>query len=498
MASPLSYGQCLREIMKAHHISVQELARKMGYRSATSLVRILKDQTSVSSIERFHRQFRLLFNWLLPPVDIQRLSDSLRYTQLGADGYQLHCAMERLIFQSDLTPDHYPALLSYSPALGSLLPHASAPFSSLDQLIQFYSCTSGVEILMINTQMQEICSAFSRLVRFSKKARTIRHFFVLQDEPSFASNCIASILPLLSENAYEGYYCLPSNQKPYDFLRQHSLIVVRFATEAGEVRTHVLVPTAQGQLSICSLPGSELFDFCSALTAQLMAHLCPIKSSVMPEADAQGMLELSERYLLEESGRSFCALEPDLCLACVHTDILIDALHDGTGLHLVPGNPLHSRLVEIHNARFENMHHKTPPTYFVHSQQAMLRFARTGHLSDHLFGMRDFTPEERIRILTQILQSCRENPAFHMRFLQEESRLSEYEFISFGDLGVQISSAYTDYHAACHREALITLSSFTQAFEDYYMHTLLPNHCLSEEASLAFLQSLIDGLNAQA
>lgn len=498
MASPLSYGQCLREIMQAHHISVQELARKMGYRSATSLVRILKDQTSVSAIERFHRQFRLLFNWLLPPVDIKRLSDSLRYTQLGSDGYLLHCAMERLVFQAGLTPDRYPALLSYSPALESLMPHASAPFSSLDQLIQFYSCTSWVELLMVNTQTQEICSAFSRLVRFSKKARTIRHFFVLQDEPAFASGCIASILPLLGENAYEGYYCLPSDQEPYAFLRQHSLIVVRFAAETGEVRTHVLVPTAQGQLSICSLPGSELFDFYSALTAQIVTHMCPIKSSVMPEADAQGMLELSERYLLEESGRSFCALEPDLCLACIHTDILIDALHEGMGLCIVPGNPLHDRLVEIHNARFENMHHKTQPTYFVHSQEAMRRFARTGHLSDHLFGMRDFTPEERIRILTQLLQSCRENPAFHVYFLLEDSRMSEYEFISFGGLGVQISSAYTDYHAAHHKEALVTLASFTQAFEDYYVHTLLPDHCLSEEASLAFLQSLIDALQSQA
>ena len=168
------------------------------------------------------------------------------------------------------------------------------------------------------------------------------------------------------------------------------------------------------------------------------------------------------------------------------------------GLRILPGNPIHSRLVEIHNVRFENMHRKTQPSYFIHSQEAMRRFARTGHLSDHLFGMRDFTPEERIRILTQILQSCRENPAFHMRFLLEDSRMSEYEFISFADLGVQISSAYTDYHAAYHKEALVTLSSFTQAFEDYYMNTLLPDHCLSEEESLAFLQSLIDALQAQA
>lgn len=496
VSSPLSYGQCLREIMQAHRISINELARKMGYRSATSLVRILKDETSVASIEKFHHQLQLLCDWLLPPTDVARLNNALRCAQLGAEGYRLHTAMEELLFQSAVTPDCYPSLLSYSPALCSLTAHASAPFSSFDQLIQSYEHANWVEVIMINTATREISAAFSRLLRFSQKARTIHHYFALEDTPAAVCSSMAAILPLLSEPAYEGYYCLPAERELYDMVRRQSLIAVRFEMEQGNVRTHLFVPAGEGQLSVCALPGGDLFDFYSAFTEPLAARMRPVKTSTVPEDGAQNLLELTERYLLEESERSFFAFQPDVCILCIPTDILLDALREGTGFGLPMAHPMLRRFVEIHNARYDNIHHKPQATYFVYSRKAMRRFARTGHQCDHFFGMRDFTVDERICILERLLQSCCENPSFHVYFLRDDARMPECEFIGFGGMGVQISSAYTDYNAAYHKESLVMFPAFTQAFEDFFVHTLVPEYCLPSEDSQAFIRELIDELKA--
>lgn len=494
MTTPQSYGECLREIMQLRRITINDLTRKMGFRSSTSLMRILKDETSAQNTRKFHDRFRLLHNWLITPSDVDRLNAALKYTLLGRDGFLLHRAMEQFFFRSPASSSPYPSLLTFSPALQDFTAHASAPFSSLEQLIQFYEHTTHLDVIMLNTTTPEICSAFARLVRFPAPTRSIRHYFSLAQSAADVSSAVAAALPLLNEPAYEGYYCLPEDAESCAFLSHHRLILVRFEQENGEVRTHLFVPVAPTHLSVCAFSGSELYDFYSALTVHLTAHMHPFKSPTAACNAQRSLLELCERHLLEETARTICALEPDPANYCIPTEILRRTVSEGIGIGLPMDHPMVEQFVQTHDARYENIHRKTQPTYLVFPQDSLCRFVSTGHQSTHFFGMRDFTPEERIEILSRLIQSCHANPGFHLHVLRSDVCAPEYRFVSFGDLGVMLSSAHSSYDASTYKEALLTLPTFLSAYETYFIDTLIPDFCFSQDESLALLQRFIDQL----
>lgn len=496
MNLPQSYGVCLRRIMSAHHITISDLSRKMGFRSSTSLVRILKDETSADNVRKFHERFRLLGSWLITPSDVEQLDIALKYNQLGHEKFLLHSAMRRFFFRTRTPSALYPSLLTFSPALQNFSPHASAPFSSLEQLIQAYEHAAQLDVIMFNAATPEICSAFARLVRFPARMRSIHHYFALKESVADISFAVAAALPLINEPAYEGYYCLPEDAESTAFLSAHSLILVRIEQEAGDVRTHLFVPTSPAQLSVCAFAGSDLYDFYSALAGQLASRMHPLKAPTSASAAPCSLLELTERHLLEESQRAICALEPDPANYCIPTEILRHAVIEGEGIGLSMDHPMIEEFARVHTARYLNIHQKNQPTHLVFPQDTLRRFARTGHQSAHFFGMRDFTPEERVTIFSRLIASCRENPNFHVHMLRCSVVSPEYRFVSFSDLGVMLSSAHSSYDAATHKEAVLTLPQFLESFESYFIDTLIPECCLSQEESLAFLQQLTDELQS--
>lgn len=498
MSTPLTYGECLRDIMHAHHISINDLTRKIGFRSTTSLMRILKDETSAEAVRKFHDRFRLLSSWLITPADIERLSAALRYTQLGPEGFRLHRAMERLFFKPAYTPEQYPVLSLFSPALKDFTLQASAPFSSLDQLIQFYARAGRVDVIIINAQSQNLCSALARLVRFSPHSRSIRHYFQVSTQAADIGSMIASTLPLLTESAYEGYYCTSEDPNASDFLSQHNLILVRCEQQPGEIRTHLFVPIAENHLSVCAFPGSDLYDFYLSLTDHLREVMHPIKAPTAANTAPSSLLELTERHLLEETSRPLFSLQPDPPPVCTPTEILRSAVSDGEGIGVDMDHPLIDHFISVHQARRQNFRTKKEPTYFVFSTQGLRSFASTGRRTHHFPGMRAFTAAERITILRELITQCNQNSAYHVNLLQPHVLTPEYALIGFGDLGVLIAPSRASYSTSTHKEALISLPSFVQAYETYFVKTLIPDFCLSQEESLAFIQSLIDELQSQS
>ncbi|MBE5787247.1 MAG: hypothetical protein E7324_06865, partial [Clostridiales bacterium] len=55
-----TFGQCLKSILDSRELSLQEGARLMEMKSATSLSRIIHDEVGVKTLEKFH--FSLLNN----------------------------------------------------------------------------------------------------------------------------------------------------------------------------------------------------------------------------------------------------------------------------------------------------------------------------------------------------------------------------------------------------------------------------------------------------
>ena len=171
---------------------------------------------------------------------------------------------------------------------------------------------------------------------------------------------------------------------------------------------------------------------------------------------------------------------------------MLAALDGGRTLGREPDAPLMQKLISVHDARYRNLLHKKEPTYFVLSRPAMQSFAQTGRLSDHLFAMRAFTPQERRVILRAFIDACRANENLHVHLLREDAMAPIACFSGYADMGVQVSDNHTTYDIhAQHGEAFIGLPAFADALSTYCIESLIPGACLSEEESLSCLTAML-------
>ena len=128
------------------------------------------------------------------------------------------------------------------------------------------------------------------------------------------------------------------------------------------------------------------------------------------------------RYLnyikdLEYNTRIF-RIKADLGLELIPADIQLAAVREGPmrGYPAEDMNVLLTQLYEIENERYLNSLNKHFHQYFLMSYKAMLDFAKTGLFSDHFWGFRAFTSQERLFILKDFYNRVCTSQYFHFSF----------------------------------------------------------------------------------
>ena len=494
MERPLTYGQCLRQVMESNHLSVNTLSRKMGFHGTTQLSRILRDEVSPALVTRFHQQFMLIFDWLISPADIKALSAALQYTCLGPDSYLTRQAMRAMAFESTLPdPQDIPVAISPQPPSGRHM-------TLRDVLDRAHAC-HRIDMLVLGSAFDHLLPLFAELSRQPGTALRIRHVFVLEDSPAQLVSQIAATLPFLNTTDYEGLYLPESAQEACRYLRAHQIALLRAEHADGSVYTDLITPPLHGALSVCRLQGDNaLFPFYASRVEAFRDKLRPIKVVYPQPESTESLLTLCQRDFFLEQNHACCFLRLDLCFHALPAAQVLAALDDGRTLGLSPDAPLMRKLISVHDARYRNLLRKKEPTYFVLSRPAMRSFAQTGRLSDHLFAMRAFTPQERRAILRAFIDACRANASLHVHLLREDATAPVACFSGYADMGVQISDNHTTYNIRAHHgEAFIGLPAFADALSAYCIESLIPGECLSEEESLACLERMLpeDGPNEE-
>ena len=192
-------------------------------------------------------------------------------------------------------------------------------------------------------------------------------------------------------------------------------------------------------------------------------------------------------------------LKPDIPLCMVPTGILYRAVLEGDLFcDSAPDAELMRQLYKSHDQRYHHLFHRRKVTHSIFSRQAMRSFAQTGRTSDHFFGARVYTPQERVAILTHCLQQSLNNPYFSIHFSRDDALIQTAEISCYEGKGTILLNARTSYRLdEDHCEALITHEGFNQQFRAYYVNELLRHHVLPSASNHAFLQQLID-IAAQA
>ena len=180
-------------------------------------------------------------------------------------------------------------------------------------------------------------------------------------------------------------------------------------------------------------------------------------------------------------------VKPDLFWNCVGSKILKAALE------LEPLLPLADELAVIFDRRYEETFNGKHHIHLIAQQSAMIRFAQTGRLSDHFFGMRPFTPNERRWVLENFLAYLERSPFLHFYFWKDGSDIPDIEADLYEGKGLLLQNAFTSYELSSeHREALITYEPLMRDWRDFYLNTLEARKCRSREESIRLFREVLE------
>lgn len=480
-----SFAQCLKRTLAAEDMSASEAARLVGFKSRTSIFRILQGSTSCDINEHFLADLRAALGETWPESRYRALEEALEADRLGADRYRCKIAFGKML--KGVAEEHAPITVQTVTLEGEV-----SEMTLAELLTQVAKCPKA-EIVLTSCcdasflrQLEDVCGAAGE-----NGTLTIRHY-VDTTEDVVVGN-ILGILPLLSKTWYnarlvgKGSCPAPMMQ----LYRLHAMYINCWDEQGHVVGYHMTRIDDRTFIRRIWESGCYMINTLD----RWRFHLELLKPPQNLTGSPQDFVAYTRNYAKLEEKCTILSIKPDIHFNCIPPRILYESIKDGFAVAgMAEGEEL-SQLMEelwqIHEMRFNNLMRKRKPTHLVYSLPAMERFMRTGVLTDHFFIQRAYTVAERREIMLQLRKAMQERPWFNVHFLkcgfEPKNEISYYS-----DRGVMIMDACTSYALGDdHSEALITLPAFSWAFHDYFTNALLKDAVISRNEALAALDMLI-------
>lgn len=482
MRGPKTFGECLGELMRSKRISVADLTRRVNYRSNTSISRLLRDEVRYASIEDFMGRLDPIAAWLFTGEEMRLLKASMEVSRLGRARYCAYQDIWRLVGQPE----------------ERIIPVTAQGFGNarsgeLDELIGFWHTARKLEMIMINSGFESLFSRLSQLLRARPDADiSIRHYLAIQDSPGLLAEQLGAMMNVFHDPRYQGFY---HTQNGEDADRNGGDIahvtLVRGEDGEGEY-TQIIVMLSENECVVYeSRRMEDVMPFVTRVMERVSRDTLPLKTRYPERELLEGLIVISRRYLGCEQDRAICCLAPDVCFELIPTEILYDVMFDSVLKGCDPEDEQIRELMRIHEARYANIHEKHKKTQFIFSYASLQRFAETGRTTDHVAGMRAFTPKERAAIIRDVVQKCRSNVYLSVRILKPGVRVRGMTLTTYEALGVFLLDAYTQYDVINgHSEAFMLTPDFAETMEDFFREELLAKHVHSEGESLEMLEEL--------
>lgn len=497
MPSNRRFGSCLKQIMERHEMSIAETARRMRLKSSTSLARILHDEASLKTTQKFYQALLALDPLPFTAEEMRRLEQALGVDLLGPERYDAFRQLDRIVFPGPAAAA--PPRLKVTVHAGSGLPEKL----SAQRLMEYLSACPDIQLTMTGCCSEALVNTLASLLREGapQKKRNFVHY--LHD--AFRSSArlvkmISVIRPLLPYPTYNAYICdsrvLPDETA--DIYEGNNLLCQ--ATDAsGARRMFHCVMVGPEDFFLTEYHDPAVFSFQLAMLRQIQPYLSPVKDLFPAHATPEDYVAYTENYRRLEHARPIYSVIPDVPLNFIQVDILLAVLQDAARENEFAASPefraLLSQLYVIQDQRAHNMFEKRQVSHYIFSYPAMAEFARTGMQSDHFFAMRPYTPAERRQILQTLRDNMAGNPFFHLYFAKDDALSFQMEITCYEGLGVLMLNADTSYTLGDDlSETLITEENFTNLFISYFQEELIPNHVHSPKESLALMDQLLFAL----
>lgn len=477
MLEPQStFGECLEELMHTKGLSTQRLAELAGYKSKTSIARILKEESVHAGRERlFHKMDAL---GLLTEQERRNLTRALETSRLGKRRAAARLRLRRLLTGAKTT---------------------DTLDQELAQCLERLRAAHAAQILLVICYRPALMERLGEILA-QRPAHTLEHFVSIGSCDEQMMEVLCAVLSLAYLRAYTCAARDTGSEWPAA-LPGCEIMCFTAQNRDGASTDTLVIFESDGKTLIHTQPASQgLFGF--------------LKQAV----DRQGYRQVIESYKQQESPESFvtsirfctelerskpaCIIKPGLCLNEVASGFLRAALLEGGVLRYFPEwteqqvRMLLEEFLYFHARRFENSFYGVHARRQIMSPRSLRRFALTGRFDAPFLAIRAFTVRERVAILEHFERAMDKNGGFSMRLWSEESDFAMevhcFENTSILAVPAELSSSVNAYYPAITLRHSRLAALFTECFED----DLLRNSTLSAQESLGYISGLLDELRA--
>ncbi len=484
MTEVLTFGECLTDIMRKKHISVSDLARRMNYRSRTSLSRLMHDETRYDSIEDFMNRIEPVSAWLLTAEEMCRLKTAMEVSRLGRARYKAYENMWHLVNEPQKNTPSLP-----------LERFGSGSASTLHELAQTWHQAREMELLIVNSGCEPLFRELEILLRSRPDFPCrISHYLLVHNAPGAMAQQLGVLMGIFHDPRYQGYYRTWSGEgDPLSGSVQNNTAAVSGIRVDGTPFMHMLVMHEEGAGILYENDQAiDFMDFFRRVTKDFCKGAMPLKTEYPKQELIEGLIVICRRYLNCEQDRTTYCLAPDICFELIPYEILKKVMFDSALRECDEQEPHAAELIDIHRARYENIRRKKKKTVFIFSWDGLKNFARTGRTTDHVAGMRTFTPQERIAILKDVLEQCRSNVYLSIYILRPDTKVRGMTLTTHEGLGTYLLDSNTQYDVVRgHSEAFILMPEFAATLSDFFRDELIEKHTYSEAESIDMLRTLI-------
>lgn len=412
---------CLSAWMAEKDISVAELAGMVGYKSKTSVFRLLKDQCNEQTMVSF-------VELLSPRLDEKwekRFRKALRVEKYGLRKYQMFESMVECIS------------------------NAWQPTAAVRPLTM---PSGGRDILVLGHPWEQTDELIDRMLQGGCR---VTHYIDKEAIYSFPG----LLQKLIMRIECPSYEAVMAEEKPAG--AWHLMV-----TDAGELFLNgKWYPVPDGRELFSSIRpenGVPLYRF----------------SELERGNDYINFME--KAYYLESGGSAVIAKQTP-GIQMIPEDIVLDALTDYLSDQTEPISAAVGSLRLILRKRIDNFYQRKKPVVIVFDQTAMEEFIRTGVTTDHFYACRPYTPEERFRILRELLAFSRQE---NVKILAAKEKPWRYSMEGYENRGLLFYPAYTKYNTEMenYRELYLPGQEFFTFFSEMTEELVLNGENAGPEA----------------
>lgn len=458
----------IRQLLRARNLTLQQLRELLGYRSMTSLTRIMQGTVNRSSLVSFAEKIRTCSDISLSKQENNQLDDLIELHDIGNKDFDTMIALRRVL-RGEPAFAATPQLMLYDEngCAQSILTH--------------YGAVTLKKVLILNSEHVPVYHDLALMMQ--QKPFSVEHWIYGSNTPMHTVHSLHAAIPLLYNPNFSSYCFQLQNELSHTRgLMTSDLMLCEYLDPKGTLRHEAVIFTdgSVGQVQQISLSIQQFMRFLPRL--DVMKPNREIVSSSDMLAYARFCTEL-------EHERAVYRIKPDLGIDQIPVSILRQAVMDGAPPYVQQMLPVLTEQFEI---RQNNSLHKKTPQHHVMKKGAMWKFVHTGHTSDHLWCCRDFSMQERLAILRYLRHDLMNQAEFHIHFLKDDDVIRDDEFVLYEGRGLSLIIPGTDYHDAnSHAEVLITHEELLEVFRRFYVESTLRYRVETEADSIQEIDRMI-------